>query len=367
MLTQKTKVCVVVPVYNESENIANLYQVLNPIFEALAQPYEFSICFVDDGSTDDSLLKIQDLNHQDPRVQWISLSRNFGKEIALTAGLDHADGDAVILMDADLQHPADLIPQFLSTWEQGVDVVYAQIESRDHEHWLKRFLSQQFYMLLSKMTDIPIPAHAGDFRLLSLRAVQALRSMPEQCRYLKGMYAWIGFQQVAIPYVPHIRRSGRSKWSYRQLFGLAIEGITSFSRFPLKLASYFGFAVAGTGFLYAAYVLIKTFLFGDPVKGFPSLMIVILFLGGIQLMTLGILGEYLGRNFQEIKRRPLYLCKDASSSLSPPSTVMRGVTQGQIFQELHEPFLGTHVGRGTQKTTSTGVNHQSRADTNLIS
>jgi len=313
---QKSRIGIVIPVHNEENNLASLFQALRKVFFGLSSHYIFSILFVDDGSTDQSLSEIQVLRREDARIQWISLSRRFGKEVALTAGLDFLEADALILMDADLQHPPDLIPELLSTWRQsGADVVYAQMVARDHEGWCKRFLTRRFYGLLNRMTDIEMPPHAGDFRLLSARAVAALRSLPEQHRYMKGLYAWIGFQQVAIPFVPNARRSGSSKWSYRQLGHLALEGLTSFSTVPLRLASYLGVLVASTGFVYALWILFKTLYYGEAVKGFPTIMIVMLLLGGVQLLTLGILGEYLGRVFQESKRRPLYVCK--ASSLSP--------------------------------------------------
>jgi len=310
-MESKKKISLVIPIHNESGNLAQLYQQLQMTLSKLTH-YEFEILFVNDGSHDNSLHMLQTLRQYDPRVHWISLSRNFGKEIALSAGLDFAEGDAVILMDADLQHPPDLIPSFLEAWESGVQVVYAQIQKRAHETPLKQYLTSFFYRLMGKISDISIPPHAGDFRLLDRRAVDSLKLLPEHHRYMKGLYAWIGFSQKAIPYIPHQRYSGKTNWSYHKLFGFAMEGITSFSTAPLRLATYLGFFSAGMAFLYAMYIVCKTLVFGDPVKGYPTLIVIILLLGGIQLITLGILGEYVGRVFNEAKNRPLYLVQAGS-------------------------------------------------------
>jgi glycosyltransferase involved in cell wall biosynthesis len=306
-------ISIIIPVYNESSNLIPLYQALQPVLQPLSLRHQFTLLFVNDGSKDNSLTIIQHLAEIDPKVQWISLSRNFGKEIALTAGLDHTDGDAVILIDADLQHPPALISQFLDAWAAGFDGAYAQIENRPHESWLKTKLTHYFYQGLQYLSSVPIPPNAGDFRLLSRQMVNSIKSMRERHRYLKGLYAWVGFSQKAIPYTPQPRHAGTTTWSYWKLLNFGLEGVTSFSTTPLRWATYLGFLSACSAFLYAFYVIGKTVFFGEIVKGYPTLLIVILLLGGIQLITLGILGEYLGRMFNETKNRPLYFIKSASA------------------------------------------------------
>jgi glycosyltransferase involved in cell wall biosynthesis len=268
---------------------------------------EAEILYVNDGSTDKTLRIMRRLKNQDRRVGIINLSRNFGKEIASTAGLDHAEGNAAILMDADLQHPPELIPAFLKHWREGHDVVYARRESREGESKLKKALVQEFYFLINKVSGIEIPEDASDYRLLSRRAVESLRQCRERHRFLKGLFAWIGYPQMAVPYTPDARYAGTTKWGYRRLWSFALEGITSFTMAPLKMATYLGLIAAIGAFLYAAIIIYKTFLYGDPVPGYPSLIVVVLFIGGIQLITMGILGEYLGRMFEESKQRPLYI------------------------------------------------------------
>lgn len=306
-------ITLIIPVFNEVNNLVPLYRAVQAALSHLSRAdsaYRFKLLFVDDGSQDNSLSLIHTLAELDDKVNWIALSRNFGKEAALSAGLDHVDSDtdAVILMDADLQHPPALIPQMIAVWqsELGCEGVYAEIAQRPHESWLKKHLTAFYYRCLQRLSKIPIPPHAGDFRLLSRRMVHALRTMREQHRYLKGLYAWVGFPQKAIPYTPAPRHAGATKFSYWKLFNLALEGITSFSTAPLKWAIYLGFLSAGSAFGYATYVIVKTLLFGEAIKGYPTLLIVMLLLGGIQLITLGILGEYLGRMFNETKQRPLY-------------------------------------------------------------
>jgi len=256
---------------------------------------------------------MHDLQTRDNRVSIIDLSRNFGKELALTAGLDLAKGDAAIVMDADLQDPPELIPELIQKWQEGYDVVYAKRLTRDGETALKKTTSYLFYRLMHRVSSVEIPEDTGDFRLLSRRALNALKELREQHRFMKGLFAWIGYPQTAVEYNREKRAAGTTKWNYWRLWNFALEGITSFTTAPLKLATYIGFFVSFVAFIYAIIVIAKTLLFGDPVAGYPSLMVAVLFLGGIQLFTLGVIGEYLARTFSETKNRPLYIIKEYKS------------------------------------------------------
>jgi len=298
---------VVGPVYNEAEVLSAFFERTQRVLEKTGEDYE--ILFVDDGSSDDTAAQLMQLRDVDPRVGLIELSRNFGKEVALSAGLESAVGDAVIIIDADLQDPPELILEFLTHWREGYDVVYGRRTERQGETWLKVTTAKWFYRVLNALTDVEIPPDAGDFRLLSRRAVDALKSLPERHRYMKGLYAWIGFPQVAVPYVREARDAGSTKWNYWRLWNFALEGITSFSDVPLKLATYLGAVTATGSFIYGVYFLLKTLVFGNPVPGYPSLMVVILFLGGVQLICIGIMGEYLARTYNESKSRSLYFVK----------------------------------------------------------
>jgi len=251
---------------------------------------------------------------KDPRVAVIDLSRNFGKEIALTAGLDHASGEAVVVIDADLQDPPELIPELVEKWREGYDVVYARRTTRDGESFLKKSTAKLFYRFIQGVSRVQIPEDTGDFRLLSRRAVESLKQLRETHRFMKGLFAWIGYPQIAVNYRRDPRFAGQTKWNYWQLWNFALEGITSFTINPLKIATYLGLITSVGSFTYALFIIYKTFAFGDPVQGYPSLMVVILFLGGVQLMSLGVIGEYLGRMFNETKRRPLYF----TNSFRPP-------------------------------------------------
>jgi len=298
---------VVVPVYNESAVLMQFYRELGDVMRTIGSPFE--LIFVDDGSVDDSASLLAGLREEDEAVAVIQLSRNFGKEVALSAGLDHARGDAVIIIDADLQDPPALIREFIRAWREGYDVVYGQRVDRRGDSRLKVFSARWFYRVINYLSDVEIPRDVGDFRLLSRRAVEALRSLPERRRYMKGLYAWIGFPQKAVPYVRQPRAAGVTKWSYWRLWNFALEGITSFSDVPLRVATYLGIVTSGLAFLYGAFLLVRTLIWGNPVPGYPSLIIVMLFLGGVQLICLGIIGEYLARTFQEAKARTLYFVK----------------------------------------------------------
>ena len=302
---------VVVPVYNEEEVLPEFHRRLAEVLDGLTMKSE--IVYINDGSVDSSLEKMRQFKTEDGRIAMIDLSRNFGKEIAMTAGMDHAHGDAVVVIDADLQDPPELIPKMIEQWKLGYDVVYAQRISREGESVFKKATAHLFYRVIQKLSRIKIPPDAGDFRLLSRRAVVALSGLREQHRFMKGLFAWIGYPQKAIPYERDARYGGKTKWSYVGLWNFAIEGITSFSTIPLKVATYLGVLTAFVSFLFGMFIVVKTIFFGNPVPGYPSLLVVVLFLGGIQLMALGVIGEYLGRMFDETKGRPLYFLKDYQS------------------------------------------------------
>ncbi len=301
---------VVVPAYNEGPVLPEFHRRLSAVMDAM--PCAWEVLYVNDGSTDDTLEVLYQLREQ--HVAIIDLSRNFGKEVALTAGLDHTKGDAVVVIDADLQDPPEVIPELIEKWQEGYDIVYARRKARDGETFFKKLSAKSFYRVIQSVSRVKIPADTGDFRLLSRRAVNALSRLREQHRFMKGLFAWIGYPQTAVYYHREPRFAGQSKWNYWLLWNFALEGITSFSTIPLKMATYAGLCTALGAFSYALFVIYKTIAYGDPVQGYPSLMVVILFLGGVQLMATGIIGEYLGRMFNETKRRPLYFIQKFESS-----------------------------------------------------
>ena len=296
---------VVAPVYNETAVIQEFHRRLAAVLDRLSVAAE--VLYINDGSSDDSMRLLREIGDADPRVVLLDLSRNFGKEIAMTAGLDHASGEAVVVIDSDLQDPPELIPDMLREWQAGADVVMMRRCSRDGETWLKKATSTWFYRLIGSIGEQPIPADVGDFRLLSRRAVDALGLLPERTRFMKGLFAWVGFRQITLDYKRDARFAGATKWNYWRLWNLALEGITLFSSAPLKMASYVGLATAIYALGAGIYVFGKALLFGNPVAGYPSLMVTVLFLGGVQLIALGIIGEYMARMFVEVKGRPLYL------------------------------------------------------------
>jgi polyisoprenyl-phosphate glycosyltransferase len=297
--------CVIVPAYNEAAGLPEFHRRLAAVMEGLARPW--NVLYVNDGSTDDTLKILHGLRGQDGHVAVINLSRNFGKEVAMTAGLDHADADAIIVIDSDLQDPPEVIPDLVAVWRNGYDIVYAQRSAREGETWLKKTTATLFYRLMADVGTINMPRNTGDFRLMSWRVVEALRHLRENHRFMKGLFAWVGYPSKAVLYQRCPRHAGTTKWNYWKLWNFAIEGITSFTVMPLKVASYLGLLVSIFAALFIIQLVIRTVLFGNPVAGYPSLMAVVLFLGGVQLLTLGVIGEYLGRVFNETKRRPLYL------------------------------------------------------------
>jgi glycosyltransferase involved in cell wall biosynthesis len=309
MAKQNPKIAIVVPCYNEESNISELYARLTEVLDGNA--INFELIFVNDGSKDNTLNELINLYGKDKRVKIINFSRNFGKEIALTAGLDYVsdDSDAVIPFDADLQEPPKIILDLINKYKEGYDVVNAVRSKRDGETFLKKFTSKVFYKIMNKLSDIEIPRDVGDFRLLSRDALCAIKEIRERKRFMRGIFAWVGFKVTSIYYERAPRNAGKTKYNYLKMIDYAIEGITSFSTVPLRLASVFGFIVSFLAFLYAIWISVDKLIYGNPVKGYPSLMVVILFLGGVQLITIGILGEYIGRIYEETKQRPLYVVK----------------------------------------------------------
>ena len=300
------QITIIVPCFNEEAVLGKFYQRMNEVFPSV-ENCTFRFLFVNDGSRDGTLAVIHRLAENDSQVSYISFSRNFGKEAAMLAGLDYAKGDAVILMDADLQHPPELIPTMVKYWREGYEDVCAKRADRKDEGYIKGKLTNFFYYLLQKSSRTEIQRNVGDFRLLDMRCVAALRLMREGERYTKGMFTWVGFKKKEIPFHVQPRAAGKTTWNYWSLMNLALEGITSFTTAPLRLASMFGVLVSLLAILYMIYVLINALVYGDPVAGYPTLMTVMLCLGGVQLLSLGIMGEYLGRIFNESKKRPLYL------------------------------------------------------------
>lgn len=315
MTAQRPLISIVIPFYNEEDNVAPLYERLCPILDAESPDWEL-VC-INDGSKDQTLAALQALRINDRRVRILDLSRNFGKEASLTAGLDHANGEVVIPFDADLQDPPEVIPQLLAKWREGFDAVNAVRLSREGESWLKRASAHAFYRVINRMSDVDIPADTGDFRLLSRPVIEALKTLPERRRFMKGLFAWVGFRSTNIYYYREPRHAGTTSWNYWRLWNFALEGITSFSQVPLQLASYLGLLVSALAFLYAIYLVLNTLVYGNPVKGYPSMMVTLLFLGGIQLMALGVIGEYLGRIYDESKQRPVYLVRKADPDNGP--------------------------------------------------
>ena len=302
---KKKLVTILVPAYNEQEVLHLLYDRLEKLMNENTN-YDFEVLLVNDGSKDKTFEIMQELREKDKRFCYLNLSRNFGKETAMIAGLDYCKGDAVVIIDADLQDPPELIPEMIKYWEEGYDDVYAKRKSREGETWLKKFTSKMYYRVLQGFTRIEIQKDTGDFRLLDRRCVEALKSMRENQRYTKGLFSIIGYNKKEILYDRDPRAAGQTKWNYGKLIDLSIDGITSFTTSPLRWAALIGCGVSVIGFVYMLYIIIKTIVTGIDVPGYASLMVVILFLGGIQLIFLGIIGEYLGRTFNESKHRPLY-------------------------------------------------------------
>ena len=302
---KKKLVTILIPAYNEHEVIPLLYERLAILMETQTN-YNFEILFINDGSKDNTLDLIKALREKDSRVNYVDLSRNYGKEIAMVAGFDYLKGDCLVIIDADLQDPPELIPEMLKYWEEGYDDIYAKRRTRKGESFLKKITSWGFYRILQSMTSIEIQKDTGDFRLLDRRCVEAIKSLRESQRYTKGFYSWIGYKKKEILYDRDPRIAGKTKWNYRKLLNLSLDGITSFTTTPLRWAAIAGILISAAGFIYMLFIIIRTIIYGIDVSGYASTLVVILFLGGIQLIFLGLIGEYLGRAFYEVKGRPLY-------------------------------------------------------------
>lgn len=302
-------VTIMVPCYKEEKSLPVLYEALFGDGNGVCRQHdcEYRLLLINDGSPDETQSIIENLAERDKRIQYISLSRNFGKEAAMLAGFDYAQGDCVIVMDADMQDPPSLIPQMIKEWKAGFEDVYAKRRNRGKESWLRKKLSLTFYSLLQHTARFDVLENVGDYRLLDRKCIEILKQLRESDRYTKGMFAWIGFKKKEILFDRGNRESGESAWNLFSLFRLAIDGITSFTTAPLRISTIFGCIVSFFAFVYMCIVLVKAILWGDPVAGYPSLMVVILFLGGVQLLSLGIIGEYLARVFNESKKRPIYV------------------------------------------------------------
>jgi len=302
-------ISILIPCYNEAQSLPLLYPELCKLMDSMPN-YGWELMFVNDGSKDETLNVLKQLRVQDSRVNYVDLSRNFGKEIAMLAGFDYVTGDCMVIIDADLQHPPTLIPEMVQWWEKGYDDVYAKRKSRGKESWLRKKLSLQFYKILQSSSRFDVLQNVGDFRLLDRSCINALKQVREKERYTKGMYCWIGFKKKEVEFEQGDRIAGVSSWNYKQLFSLAIDGITSFTNAPLRISTVVGSLVSLGAFLYMFYVFFKALFFGEAVQGYPTIVILILFLGGIQLLSIGIIGEYLGRIYNETKNRPNYIVRE---------------------------------------------------------
>ena len=303
------KITIIIPAYNEEESLPSLYERLEKLMHSM-EHYEFEILFVNDGSKDNTINLIKEYREKDNRINYVDFSRNFGKEIAMIAGLDYATGDCVIFMDADLQDPPELIPELVKYWEEGYDDVYAKRNSRKGETWLKKFTSKMYYRVLQHLTNIPIQEDTGDFRLLDRRCVNALKKMRESQRQSKSMFSWIGYKKKEVLYDRDPRIAGKTKWNYKKLVDLAIDGITSFTTSPLRISTYISIPTFIVLFVYFVYVIAKCIVTNTMIQAYQAIILLILFFSGIQILLFGIIGEYLGRIFNESKNRPLYLVNE---------------------------------------------------------
>jgi polyisoprenyl-phosphate glycosyltransferase len=301
-------ISIVIPMRNEASMVAALFARLLPVLDSVRETYEV-VCVVD-GGEDETLERLLEVRSKHDTIKIVDLSRSFGKDSAMMAGLDRAAGRIIVVMDADLQDPPELIPEMVERWQQGYEVVYGARRSRDQDNFLKRWTARCFYSFFNLISDVPIAADAGDFRLIDRKVLDALKKMPENTRFTKGMFAWVGFRQIGIPYDRPARQAGNSQWSYIRLIGFALDGLFSFSIVPLRVSTWLGLAIALASISYAVFLIVRTVIQGVDVPGYASLMVAILFIGGIQLISAGILGEYIGRIFSETKERPLYVVRD---------------------------------------------------------
>ena len=315
------KISLLIPVYNEEASLDSLYDALCPLLDnthpgLTGIEYAWEVILVDDGSSDRSLDKMRELNARDSRIHYASLSRNFGKENALLAGFDRVTGDAMVIMDADLQHPVDTIPEMIGKWNEGYEDVYGRRLSRGRESIFRRLFTKVYYGLLNRSTRVDVLPNVGDFRLLDRKVVDAIRGMRESQRYTKGLYCWVGFKKAPVDFETADRVAGQTHMSPGRLFNLAIEGITSYTTAPLRIATVLGFIISILALCYMVYIFCKTLIFGDPIQGFPTIICTILFLGGCQLLALGIIGEYIGKIYNESKHRPPYVVAEESHEVN---------------------------------------------------
>ena len=308
---------VIIPIYNEEGNINLLVERLQPVLKGLKLEYE--LLFINDGSKDQSLALIKELATTNSEIRYIDFSRNFGHQIAVSAGLDHCRGKAVVIMDADLQDPPEVIPELYEQYKAGYEVVYAKRKTREGETWFKLWTAKRFYRFLQRITEVDIPLDTGDFRLIDRRIVEELRKMPERNKYLRGQIAWIGFSQTAVEFERHERNAGKTGYPFKKLMGLALDGITGFSNLPLRMVTYFGFIVTVFAFLVTIYVLYSRYMLEEYPHGWSSLMISVLFIGGVQMIAVGIIGEYLSRVIANVRKRPLYVIRDTNLSGNLPA------------------------------------------------
>jgi len=299
---------VLVPVYNEEENIKSFVEQLHQFLDK--NGYRWNVLFIDDGSSDQTNELLQSLAQKDSAVRYISLSRNFGKEAAMTAGIDYSDGDLTVIMDGDFQHPISDIPRFVEKWQEGFDVVYGIRVSAKHDRVIQQLSSRLFFRIFNFFSDVEIPYGAGDFRLVDKRVIEALRLLPERSRFMKGLHTWVGFKTCGVRYFAKTRERGETKWSRRKLFGFAITGLIGFSNLPLRVWSAFGMIVALSAFIYGSVVIWAWLVNGHPISGYSTIVTLILFLGGVQLISIGVLGEYLARTYMETKKRPVYVVRE---------------------------------------------------------
>lgn len=307
-MVKKIDLSLLIPCYNEGDNLDYLFERLKSVLEPLNLNYDI-VC-VNDGSKDNTLELLIEHHKRDPHIKVINLSRNFGKEAAMSAGLDYTEGEAVIPIDADLQDPPELIIEFLEKWREGYDVVYGVRKSRQGESWIKKMTATYFYRFIGKISTIPIPPDTGDYRLMDKKVIHALRKLPERNRFMKGLFSWVGYKQIPVYFVREPRKLGKTSFNYWKLWNFALDGITSFSSVPLKVWSYFGLIISVIAFIYGSFLFLRTLISGNDVPGYASTIVIILFLGGIQLISLGVIGEYIARIYEEIKQRPLYLVRE---------------------------------------------------------
>lgn len=299
---------IIVPLFNEEAVIPQFYERLKKVMDS--QDGDYEIIFINDGSTDRSMEALLKLRQSDPRIKIIEFSRNFGHQIAITAGLDHAQGKAVIVMDGDLQHPPEVIPKLIQKWKEGFELVYTVRKETKDAGYFKNLSASLFYSLINKIGDIQIPKHGADFRLVDRRVLESLKLMRERSRFMRGLFNWVGYSQTSVEFEADVRYAGVTKYSFKKMIQFALDGITSFSSFPLRISTYFGFMVSVISFLYAAFAIYARLFTDIALPGWTSILVAVLFLGGVQLITIGLLGEYIGRIYNEVKQRPLYIIRN---------------------------------------------------------